>query len=83
MAALDDPAQLAAPVARTDELAEIEGELERARTRVAASMRTLGEEVTRRGDWRAWVRARPELVLAGALVLGFIWGRGRAAPRSS
>ena len=82
MASLDDPARLAAPVARSDELAEIEGELERARTRVAASMRTLGEEVTRRGDWRAWVRARPELVLVGALALGFIWGRGRAAPRS-
>ena len=82
MDSLDDPRRPVAAVARTNELAEIEVELERARTRVVASMRTLGEEVTRRGDWRAWVRARPELVLAGALALGFLWGRGRASPRS-
>jgi hypothetical protein len=57
-------------------------EVEVARTRVAASIRTLGEEVARRGDWRAWVRARPTLALAGALALGFLWGRRqRQAPK--
>ncbi|HEX4403403.1 MAG TPA: hypothetical protein VH560_01150 [Polyangia bacterium] len=70
---LDDPA--------AREVAEIEAELARARARVAASMRTLGEEVARRGDWRAWVRARPELTLAAALTLGFLWGhRGGRRP---
>jgi hypothetical protein len=55
-------------------------EVEVARTRVAASLHTLGEEVARRGDWRAWVRARPTLVLGGALALGFLWGRRRGRP---
>jgi hypothetical protein len=63
------------------EVAAIEAELARARARVASSMRTLGEEVTRRGDWRAWVRARPELTLAAALALGFLWGH-RRGPRA-
>lgn len=62
-------------------LAEIEADLDRARARVAASLSTLGAEVARRGDWRAWVRARPTLVLAGALALGFLWGRGRRQAR--
>ena len=67
------------PAAR--ELADIEADLARARARVASSMRTLGEEVARRGDWRAWVRARPELTLAAALTLGFLWGhRGGRRP---
>ncbi|HSZ82536.1 MAG TPA: hypothetical protein VLA14_09645 [Polyangia bacterium] len=70
-----DDARVDDPAAR--ELAEIEAELARARARVASSMRTLGEEVTRRGDWRAWVRARPELTLAAALALGFLWGHRR------
>jgi hypothetical protein len=56
--------------------AEIAAEIERARARVAASLTTLGEEVARRGDWRAWVRARPALALGGALALGFLWGGG-------
>jgi hypothetical protein len=57
------------------ERAEIEVEIERARRRVAASMRTLGAEVARRGDWREWVRAHPALVLAGAMALGAFFGR--------
>jgi hypothetical protein len=48
----------------------IEAELERARARVAASMRRLGDEVERRRDWRSWVRARPTLVLVCAFALG-------------
>jgi hypothetical protein len=61
--------------------AAIAADLERARARVAASLTTLGEEVARRGSWRAWVRARPGLALAGALALGVLWGgAGRPLP---
>ena len=66
--------------APSPELAEIAADLERARARVAASLSTLGSEVARRGDWRAWVRARPTLVIAGALALGFVWGGGAGPP---
>jgi hypothetical protein len=59
-------------------LADIAAEVEQARARVAASLNTLGEEVARRGDWRAWVRARPALVIAGALALGFVFGSDRS-----
>jgi hypothetical protein len=62
------------------ERAEIAAEIDRARARVAASLATLGEKVTRRSDWRAWVRERPTLVVAGALALGFLCG---ADPPSS
>jgi hypothetical protein len=64
----------------TPERAEIAAEIDRARARVAASLTTLGEKVTRRSDWRAWVRERPTLVVAGALALGFLCG---ADPPSS
>jgi len=66
-----------APAARPDEVAEIEADLARARERVAASVRALGDEVARRGDWRGWVRERPAIAVGGALLLGFLWGRGR------
>ncbi len=72
----------------SDELAEIEAELERARERVAVSIRALGDEVTRRTDWRAFARLHPTLVLTTAVVLGFLLGHGphstqptRPAPR--
>jgi hypothetical protein len=58
-------------------------DLDRARARVAESLSTLGEEVARQWDWHAWVRARPGLFLAGAVVLGFLVGGGgrrRPAP---
>jgi hypothetical protein len=67
---------------RLARLAELAADLDRARARVAASLTTLGEEVSRRGDWRAWVRARPGLVLAGALALGFVWGGGGPPPQT-
>jgi len=71
-----DPPWDGAPVApRAKEVEEVEAELERARDRLASSLRTLGEEVVRRGDWRAWVRTSPFLVLSGALVFGFVVGR--------
>jgi hypothetical protein len=60
---------------RATEVAEVEAELERARGRLASSIRTLGDEVVRRGDWRPWVRANPVLVLSSALALGFLLGR--------
>jgi hypothetical protein len=71
-----DPPWSGAPVApRAKEVEEVEAELERARDRLASSLRTLGEEVVRRGDWRVWVRTNPFLVLSGALALGFLVGR--------
>ncbi|HVU50336.1 MAG TPA: hypothetical protein VHL80_06600, partial [Polyangia bacterium] len=59
-----------------DERAALAADVERARARVAESLSTLGEEVARRGDWRAWVRARPGLFAVGALALGFLAGGG-------
>lgn len=56
-------------------------DVDRARARVAESLSTIGEEVARRGDWRAWVCARPGLFLAGALALGFLAGGGGRRPR--
>lgn len=55
-------------------------DIERARARVAASLSTLGEEVARRGDWRAWIRARPALYLAGAFAFGYALARGGRPP---
>jgi hypothetical protein len=63
-----------------DRRADIAADIARARARVAASLSTLGEEVARRGDWRAWVRERPTLVIAGALALGFFFGGGGTPP---
>ena len=63
-----------------EERAEIEAEIEAARARVAATMRTLGAEVARRGDWRVWVRTHPALVLAGALGVGYTVGGGLRTP---
>lgn len=65
----------------TPERAEIAAEIDRARARVAASLTTLGEKVTRRSDWRAWVRERPTLVVAGALALGFLCGADPPSPQ--
>jgi hypothetical protein len=62
------------------ELDEIEEDLARARARVAASMHALGEEVSRRADWRVWVRERPGWTMAAALALGFLLGRVGVGP---
>lgn len=62
------------------ERAEIAAEIDRARARVAASLTTLGEKVANRRDWRAWVRERPALVVAGALALGFLCGADPPRP---
>jgi hypothetical protein len=62
------------------ERAAIAAEIDRARARVSASLSTLGEEVVRRGSWRAWVRARPGLALTGALALGLLWGGSGQPP---
>jgi hypothetical protein len=59
----------------TTTLADARAELERSRARVEASVTALRDEVDRRRDWRGWVRQRPGLFLAGALALGFLWGR--------
>jgi hypothetical protein len=66
-------------VAKT-ERSTIAADIERARARVAASLSTLGEEVTRRGDWRAWIRARPAIYLVGAFALGYALAGGGKPP---
>jgi hypothetical protein len=63
------------------ERAALAADVERARARVAESLSSLGEEVARRGDWRAWVRRRPGLFIGGALALGFLLGGGGRRPR--
>jgi hypothetical protein len=62
-----------------DALAEVEADIARARDRVAASMRAIGDALARRGDWRHWVRTYPTLTLTAAAALGFLWGRGPRA----
>jgi hypothetical protein len=59
------------------EIEDAEATLEQSRARVAASLAALRDEVARRGDWRAWVRARPLPFVLGALVVGYLWGHGR------
>jgi hypothetical protein len=70
----------AADAATRRERAEIEAAeaaIERSRARVAASLTALRDAVATRGDWRAWVRARPLPFVLGALVVGYLWGHGR------
>ena len=59
------------------EIEAAEATIERSRARVAASLAELRDAVASRGDWRAWVRARPLPFVLGALVVGYLWGHGR------
>jgi len=74
MRSLEPPWSGTALPPKEDEVAAVEAELERVRGRLASSLRTLGEEVARRGDWRVWVRSNPAVVLSGALAVGFLLG---------
>jgi hypothetical protein len=56
------------------DLARAEQEIERTREKVAMSVLALRDEVARRTDWRAWIRARPATFLGAAFVLGLWWG---------
>jgi hypothetical protein len=68
---------------RPPDVAALEAELEGARVRVAASMSTLGDEIARRTDWRAFVREHPLLALGLALGGGYAIGGGLAAPATA
>jgi hypothetical protein len=59
------------------EIEAAEAAIEQSRARVAASLAAVRDEVASRGDWRAWVRAQPLPFVLGALVVGYLWGRGR------
>lgn len=61
----------------SDELAQAESDVERARERVAQSMMALRNEVARQVDWKSWVQRRPFAFVGGALVLGFWLGNRR------
>jgi hypothetical protein len=83
------PANADPPVSellRNPELAQTEREIERTRARVSRSMIALRDAVSKRTDWREWVRERPGLFLAAAFALGIFWGRRagrRAGPAGS
>ena len=72
----------AAKPSRSAEMAAAEAELARDRERVAESVMALRNEVARRTDWRQWFQRRPLPFLAGALVVGFLWGHRRSAGAS-
>jgi hypothetical protein len=63
--------------ATSDELAQAESDVERARERVAQSMMALRNEVARQVDWRSWIQRRPALFIGGAFVVGFWLGNRR------
>jgi hypothetical protein len=79
----DAPRGFATANTEDGQVAAIEADLERARDRVAASVRALGQEVARRSDWREWLREYPLAVLTGAAVLGFVMGRTVGFPISN
>jgi len=58
-------------------LARAESDVERARERVASSMLALRDEVTRKTDWRRWVRRQPAAFLGASVALGFWLGYRR------
>ena len=60
------------------EVAAIEAELEDARSRVASSMSTLGDEISRRTNWQEHVREHPVVALGVALLGGYALGGGLA-----
>ena len=68
---------------RSAELAAAEADLARDRERVAESVMALRNEVARRTDWHQWFRRRPLPFLAGALIMGFLWGHRRSAGASN
>lgn len=55
---------------------EVRAEIERARAQIASSALALRQEVAARTDWREWVRRSPVLWVAGAVLLGFLFGSG-------
>ena len=73
MAANADPP--VAELLRDPELVQTEREIERTRARVSNAMIALRQAVSKRTDWREWVRERPGWFLAGAFALGIFWGR--------
>ncbi|MGI5864375.1 MAG: hypothetical protein ACOX6T_20310 [Myxococcales bacterium] len=65
-------------VEQLDEPRAIQEEIDRARAEISRSVLTLRERVDEATDWRAWVRRRPLLLVAGALAVGFWLGWRRS-----
>lgn len=64
-------------VTQSPELARVEADIARTRERVSRSVLALRAEISKRADWRDWVRRKPGLLMATAFMVGFIWGRRR------
>lgn len=62
---------------RDPEVARAEASIAKTRERVATSMLALRHEVSRRTDWREWVRERPTVFVGGAFLLGLAIGSRR------
>jgi hypothetical protein len=62
------------------EVAAIEADIEDARARVANSISTLGDKLTRAGEWREQVREHPLIALGVALAGGYALGGGLFTP---
>jgi ElaB/YqjD/DUF883 family membrane-anchored ribosome-binding protein len=65
------------PGARDPEIVRAEAEIAQTREKVAFSVMALQREITRKLDWREWVRQRPVLAVtlafgAGALLGGLL-----------
>jgi hypothetical protein len=50
---------------------QIRAEIERARGEIAESLLVLRSEVQQTLDWRAFVRRRPQVAVAGAFLIGY------------
>jgi hypothetical protein len=61
-------------LSRDPQLLQAERAIERTRERVSQSMNALRAAVSKRTDWREWVREQPGLFVAAAFALGMFWG---------
>ena len=60
--------------ARDPEIVRAEAEIAQTREKVALSVMALQREITRKLDWREWVRQRPVIAVALAFGAGALLG---------
>jgi len=59
---------------RVRDPAEIQGEIDRTREELAASIVLLRQDLAQAADWRTWVRRRPLAWVGAAFLAGFVLG---------